>query len=462
VSRQPLGWAPAELGLLQAAAQRLEEGFANVAAMGSDSHRPTDSAGRDDFGAMETVLLEIAQRLQDNFPYFHPLYAGQMLKPPHPMARLAYALAMLINPNNHALDGGRASSAMEKEAVAQLAAMVGWEGALGHLTGGGTLANLEALWIAGRLAPGQTVVASAQAHYTHPRVSEVLGLPFEAVAVDALGRIDTAALERRLARAGVGTVVATLGTTAFGAVDALDELIALRARHGFRLHVDAAYGGYFVLADGLHEPARRAFAAMRDADSLVIDPHKHGLQPYGCGAVLQRDPTVGRFYRHDSPYTYFSSQDLHLGEISLECSRAGAAAVALWATQRLLPPVRGGAFAGGLDRCLRAARELYARLHDDARFLTLMAPDLDIVVWAPAGVSAAAITARSQHLFRAAAERNLHLALVRVPAELAAAHWPHVAFEGAADVTCLRSCLMKFEHLDWIDEIWLALDQACS
>ena len=69
----------------------------------------------------------------------------------------------------------------------------------------------------------------------------------------------------------------------------------------------------------------------------MIDPHKHGLQPYGCGCVLFRDPAVGRFYKHDSPYTYFTSTELHLGEISLECSRAGAAAVALWATQRLLP-----------------------------------------------------------------------------------------------------------------------------
>ena len=67
----------------------------------------------------------------------------------------------------------------------------------------------------------------------------------------------------------------------------------------------------------------RRFRAIADADSVVVDPHKHGLQPYGCGAVLFRDPGVGRLYKHDSPYTYFTSGDLHLGEISLECSRAG-------------------------------------------------------------------------------------------------------------------------------------------
>jgi len=122
----------------------------------------------------------------------------------------------------------------------------------------------------------------------------------------------------------------------------LPRLLELRVKHGFRLHVDMAYGGYFTLAGNLGPEARAAFDRAGEADSLVIDPHKHGLQPYGCGCVLFRDPSVGHFYKHDSPYTYFTSKDLHLGEISLECSRAGASAVALWATQKLLPYDRGG------------------------------------------------------------------------------------------------------------------------
>src|SRR5712672_713721 len=113
-----------------------------------------------------------------------------MLKPPHPVARLAYEMALKINPNNHALDGGRASSAMEKEAVAALARMVGWEKYLGHLCSGGTMANLEALWIAGQLAPGKKILASEQAHYTHRRLSQVLKLECEAVACDRNGKLD--------------------------------------------------------------------------------------------------------------------------------------------------------------------------------------------------------------------------------------------------------------------------------
>src|SRR5881394_231876 len=145
------------LKILHAALDRLEGGFAPLP--------PVEPDG--DPQAIARVLDEVAERLRDNYPYFHPLYAGQMLKPPHAVARLAYALALWINPNNHALDGGRASSRMEKEAVAGIAHMFGWERFLGHLCGGGTMANLEALWIAGKTRPGETIVASEQAHYTH-------------------------------------------------------------------------------------------------------------------------------------------------------------------------------------------------------------------------------------------------------------------------------------------------------
>src|SRR5258707_808523 len=157
------------LKLLRDALDRLDAGFESLPAVESDA----------DESALARVLGEVAERMRDNYPYFHPLYAGQMLKPPHAVARLAYALAMWINPNNHALDGGRASSRMEKEAVADIARMFGWERFLGHLCGGGTMANLEALWIAGKLAPGKTIVASQQAHYTHRRITEVLGQRFE-------------------------------------------------------------------------------------------------------------------------------------------------------------------------------------------------------------------------------------------------------------------------------------------
>ena len=110
---------------------------------------------------------------------------------------------------------------------------------------------------------------------------------------------------RECARGDVGTVVLTPGTTGLGAVDRIDEALALRERHGVRLHVDGAYGGFFaLLARGpqpLVDPA--PFAAIALCDSVVVDPHKHGLQPYGCGAVLfarsrRRAPVPPRLALH--------------------------------------------------------------------------------------------------------------------------------------------------------------------
>jgi glutamate/tyrosine decarboxylase-like PLP-dependent enzyme len=402
-------------------------------------------------GAAE-ALAAAAERMGDNYPYFHPLYAGQMLKPPHPVARAAYALAMELNPNNHALDGGRASSRMEVEAVREIAAMFGWTEFLGHLTSGGTFANLEALWVAGQMAPGKKVVASEQAHYTHSRISAVLKLPYASIATDARGRMDLGALEALLATGGVGTVVATLGTTAVGAVDPLGGILELRKRYGFRLHVDAAYGGYFRLAGNLQDGTRAAFEKISEADSIVVDPHKHGLQPYGCGCVLFRDPGMGRWYKHDSPYTYFTSQELHLGEISLECSRAGASAVALWTTQRILPLEPGGEFARGLGQGREAALRLHTIVREDARFVAGPEPELDIVVWCVLADTLAESSRLAQEVFDRAAEGGLHLALAHLPARFFAdAGWTDA--EAGSTVTCLRSVLMKPEHLKWVEEI---------
>jgi glutamate/tyrosine decarboxylase-like PLP-dependent enzyme len=414
-----------------------------------------------DMEAVRQVMMEVARRMQDNYPYPHPMYAGQMLKPPHPVARLAYALAMWINPNNHALDGGRASSAMEKEAVAEIAGMFGWDTHLGHLCSGGTMANLEALWVAGNLAPGKKVIASEQAHYTHKRICGVLGLEFESILCDTRARMDINFLKARLDNGDVGTVVVTIGTTATGSVDPLFEILKLRNQYDFRLHADAAYGGFFKLVDNLEPETLSSFELIHEVDSIVVDPHKHGLQPYGCGCVLFKDPGVGKFYKHDSPYTYFSSEELHLGEISLECSRPGASAVALWATQRLLPLVPNGNFANDLTGSRKAAIRLFEMIQNDPRFMPVMAPELDIVVWAPVAGRASEISSLSNAIFEAAAVENLHLAIARFPRALFADQWQGVQWD-QDDVTCLRSCLMKPEHLDWIEVIWGALDRATN
>ena len=408
------------------------------------------------------AFARLSDRLTDNYPFFHPHYVGQMLKPPHPAAVLGYVTAMLVNPNNHALDGGPATAAMEKEVVARLAAMFGLPRHLGHLTSSGTIANLEALYVARESRPGMAVAFSADAHYTHARMCRVLGIEPVSVATDERGRMDLDALERSLADGGVGTVVATLGTTGLGALDPLPEIIDLARQHGARVHVDAAYGGFFALiADDRPDGVERApFAAIAHADSVVVDPHKHGLQPYGCGAVLFADPAVGRFYDHDSPYTYFSSDELHLGEISLECSRAGASAAALWLTLDVLPLT-----ADGLGAVLRPGRRgalAWNELLADSDVLSpYQAPELDIVTYLPRTDTMSTLDAASHRLFEVAGSGDpttqVHIATYAVTAVQLAARGHHLETD-TDRARILRSVLMKPESGDLVPDIHTRLE----
>lgn len=384
-------------------------------------------------------------RMADHHPFFHPRYAGQMLKPPHAVAAAGYLAAMLVNPNNHALDGGPGTSALEVEVVDELRAMLGLPApGLGHLTSSGTIANLEALWVARELRPGRAVVFSEAAHYTHGRMCQVLGVEGRPVAADPRGRIDLDAVAAQCARGDVGTVVLTAGTTGLGAIDRVDEALALRERFGVRLHADAAYGGFYALLGGA------AYEAIAACDSVVVDPHKHGLQPYGCGAVLFADPGVGRLYRHDSPYTYFTSDELHLGEISLECSRAGAAAAALWLTIQVFPLRRDDGLGAMLSACRRAALRFAELVDADARLELHVEPELDIVTYFPAGDALSDVDARSAAVLRAGMEAadpqdSVFLGTLAVEAEAMAALHPGLARD-ADRARVLRSVLMKPEH----------------
>jgi glutamate/tyrosine decarboxylase-like PLP-dependent enzyme len=392
-----------------------------------------------------------AGRMDDHYPFFHPRYAGQMLKPPNPVAAAGYLAGMLINPNNHALDGGPGTSALESEVVADLAEMFGFGAPfLGHLTSSGTIANLEALWVARELQPGKRIVYGAGAHYTHGRMCGVLGVQGTRVPATADGRIDLDAVESECRRGDVGTVVLTLGSTGVGAIDRVEQALALRDRYGVRLHVDAAYGGFFKLladaVDPLVDPA--PFRAVGACDSIVVDPHKHGLQPYGCGAVLFADPAVGRIYKHESPYTYFTSEELHLGEISLECSRAGAAAAALWLTLQVFPLRSEEGLGAILAAGRRAARSWAAQLSGSELLTLHLEPELDIVTFFPAADSMSEVDARSAAILQAgmqAADDPTFLSVLSVDQAAFAQLHPDLRID-ADSARLLRSVLMKPEH----------------
>jgi len=450
---QPLHLAPSASAILEL----LPESLGKLTEMFSRWHAyDIDETLRLPQGKAREALDELIERLRDNYPFFHPSYAGQMLKPPHPIAALAYFLAMQINPNNHALDGGPATAKMETEVVAELARMFGYETHLGHLTSSGTIANLEALWIARSLRPDKAIAYSAESHYTHPRMCEVIGARGVEIAVDDRGRMDLDDLREKLKSGGIGTVVMTSGTTGLGAVDPIDEALELRREFDFRIHVDAAYGGFFKLLAGedetLGEGAASAFRAIAQTDSVVVDPHKHGLQPYGCGSVIFRDPAVGRFYKHDSPFTYFTSGDLHLGEISLECSRAGAAAAALWATLKCFPLESETGLGAILRKTRKAALEWTRLIESSDELRLILQPSLDIIIFyaITKGLKASEISALTERVFEALmndAAHPIYLAKFNAKPNLLAKH-PDLIWD-APLMTVFRSVLMRPEQLEY-------------
>jgi glutamate/tyrosine decarboxylase-like PLP-dependent enzyme len=400
------------------------------------------------------ILAELSEKLRGNYPFHHPSYAAQMLKPPHPAAWLAYALTSTINPNNHALDGGPPSSEMEKECVRHLAQMVGYDSSfLGHLTSAGTIANLEALFVAREIHPDKAIAATANAHYTHSRMCRVLNTPFLEIPVDSDGNPDLDYIHQNGDR--IGTLVVTMGTTGLGIVEPFEDLLELALNKKIRIHLDAAYGGFFKLIE-TSLPKRNHWKLMHEADSIVIDPHKHGLQPYGCGSILFKDPSVGKFYKHDSPYTYFTSPELHLGEISLECSRAGASAAAFWATLQLLPLTKDG-LGSTLSKTREAALRFHSLLGKSSRFTPIHTPDLDIAGYfkIPQQKRTSAVSSLSRQVFEKglneSPEKQFHVSLFTVPADAFTRKFPDYTAD-TGEVTVLRSVFMKEEHLAFTDE----------
>ena len=420
----------------------------------------TDKSLQVDPTKFEATLSKLADRLKENYPFHHPLYVGQMLKTPHAIAWAAYSLAMSINPNNHALDGGPPSSEMEKEIIALLADFFGYaEQYLGHLTSSGTIGNLEALWVAREIHPKKKIGFSNNAHYTHARMCSVLGVETSIIPLDEQGSFIFSEVYARQ----IGTLVVTLGTTGLGEVEPLHQALLWAKEHVIRIHIDAAYGGFFrclkdsYLIDGTH------WKLMQEADSIVVDPHKHGLQPYGCGAVLFKDPSIGTFYKHDSPYTYFTSDDLHLGEISLECSRAGAAAVAFWATLQCFPLKEKMGFGPILAKCRNAALKGFNLMEASEKLTIYKKPELDILTYFPVQESTSStsqISELSIKVFQKGMdEQSFFLSLYKVPSTTFV-HF-HPQFKADSDtVTILRSVLMRPEHETFIPELIRRIEEA--
>ncbi len=223
------------------------------------------------------------------------------------------------------------------------------------------------------------VMVPVTGHYSWEKALKLLGMGSANVVrikVDERMRMDPADLDRALTEAvqagrPVLAVIGVLGTTEFGSIDPIDEIVALRQRWrkqglDFAIHIDAAWGGYlasiFREADGTlvtqqkldgdfryfpSDAVYRAFAALRHADSITVDPHKLGFVPFGCGAYVARNRGMTDFISQRAAYVFDDGDNVpdteyerrfrNLGQYILEGSKPGAAAAGVWVTHRVLP-----------------------------------------------------------------------------------------------------------------------------
>ena len=236
-----------------------------------------------------------------------PRYMGLMNPTPVTMGVFADALTSLINQNQAASHHSPAGSVIEEVVIRWLGEAAGYgEPCHGHLTSGGTVANLTGLKLAlhlaapevrdqGLVASGRrfTVYASDQLHFSIERSVDVLGLGRDALRlVPARGdaTVDPDAmrsliLDDRNAGLDPFAIVGVAGTTASGAVDPLPELADLAEELGLWYHVDAAYGG----AAGLSRERPGILDGIHRADSVTVDAHKWFFVPFVAGGILFRD-----------------------------------------------------------------------------------------------------------------------------------------------------------------------------
>lgn len=264
--------------------------------------------------ALERGCREVVRHSRQNN---HPRMFGYVASPAAPVGALANLLASALNANVTSWRSAPSATEVEQTVVGWLAELVGYagEGRGGLLTSGGSMANLNALFVAHRAteektgggasrrglwnpAAPATLYASDQVHLSIPKAADLLGLGREQVRVvpsDADFRLDVRALSEMVEadrRAGLRPfcVVASAGTVATGAVDPLREAARVAREQQLWFHVDGAYGALARAASS----KRDLFEGLEEADSLSLDPHKWLYAPLDCGCLLLREPGRAR------------------------------------------------------------------------------------------------------------------------------------------------------------------------
>ncbi|HEY0387867.1 MAG TPA: pyridoxal-dependent decarboxylase [Gaiellales bacterium] len=313
--------------------------------------RPVPEEGLSDdelVAHLHDVLIEWG--VQCGHPRFLAYVTGSGTVP----GAVAEMLAAAVNMNVGGWQLSPSASEIEHALMRWFADRFGLPAAAGGLlVSGGAMANMVCLkaardhaagWDTRRdgmaAGPPLAIYATEETHVVTDRAADALGLGTAAVRripVDGRLRMVPSALAERIAgdrAAGVRpmAVVGTAGTTSTGAIDPLDEIAAVCAAEGVWLHVDAAYGGPAVLAEGL----RPLLRGIERADSVAFDPHKWLYIAQSAGCALVRDAQhLADAYQVHATYVWQdrdrTGAGVSLGELGPQYSR-GFQALKVWAS----------------------------------------------------------------------------------------------------------------------------------
>jgi aromatic-L-amino-acid/L-tryptophan decarboxylase len=318
----------------------------------------------------------------------HPRFFGYITSSPAPIGMLGDFLASALNQNAGAWRLAPLATEIERQAVRWVAELVGYPTSCGGLlVSGGNMANF-ACFVAARAAKASWDVrkegmspegsalrayASTETHTWIQKAADLFGLGTDAIRwipTDARQRMDPSALrgavleDLRLGHRPF-LVVGTAGSVSTGAVDPLPEIAALCREHGLWFHVDGAYGALAARVPG----APASLAALGDADSVAVDPHKWLYAPLEAGCVLVRDAEKLRSaFSYHPAYYHFDDQVLNYFDYGMQNSR-GFRALKVWLALR---QVGSAGCLGMIGDDMRLARHLHDLMerHPDFEAMT--------------------------------------------------------------------------------------------
>jgi aromatic-L-amino-acid decarboxylase len=350
---------------------------------------PEQGFGEDALSALPEVMRH--SRVQNGRFFGYVLGSGE------PVGAVGDLLASVLNQNVTAWRSGPAAVTIEQTVVGWLAQALGCAEFRGHLTGGGSSANLMGLAMAREghapanetgISAGGVVYASDQIHMSIPKSVALLGIGrdnLRLIPTDSSFRMIPEELEARIMQDKTAgktpvAVVASAGTVNTGAIDPLRKIAEIAHRHGAWFHIDGAYGALAAMT------SREKFDGLELADSISLDPHKWLYQPLDCGCLLYRSRQAAQnAFAHSGDYARSLTEDPVEGfaffEESLELSRRFRA-LKLWLSLRY----HGfAAFRESIARDMAHAQRLADAIKNEPQ-LELLAPvELSAVCFRHAG-----------------------------------------------------------------------------